>query len=68
MLLFDHILLRLEKPETCGLFVADYGFHPLYLPTRARNVALQSFTVTKKFNINLYDMNYLNPEYKEGLL
>jgi hypothetical protein len=74
----NKIIPRLEKPETYRLFIAD----PLYLHTTARNVAVQSYTVTKIFNWNLYDIKYTslywgdiviatvypNPRYNEGLL
>jgi hypothetical protein len=44
----NKIIPRLEKPETYyRLFIADCGLHPLYLHAVAKNIAVQSWAVTR---------------------
>jgi hypothetical protein len=50
----NKIIQRLKKPETSSLFRANYGFYPMSLHPTARNAAIQSYTVTESFRINLY--------------
>jgi hypothetical protein len=40
------------------IVVADYRLHPLYMQTKARNVAIESYNVTRIFHRNLYNVKH----------
>jgi hypothetical protein len=49
----NKIIPRLEKAEIYSVFIVDYG----PVPT-ARNVAIQSYTVTNTFQRNFYGIKH----------
>jgi hypothetical protein len=72
----NKIIPRFEN--SYSLFTADYWPYPLYLYTKSRKVAIQSYTVNKTFHsikhMRSYwetwskTMIYPNPWYNEGLM
>jgi hypothetical protein len=50
---------KFRETRNIHLFTVDYGLYPLYPHTTARNVAMQSYNVTKTFHGNLYNVKHM---------
>jgi hypothetical protein len=61
--------VRTSNPtEAYSLFIAKYGLYPVYLQTRARNIAIESYTVIEIFRSNMYGIKHAVTDLLKVLL